>query len=111
MPSVVAPPSALADCVPEATALDCDFQSRIAVADDYLATRPGSVGYVLRDRRSGNGYRNSHAGELVWTASTIKLAMVVDLLTRQRAGTVSLTPADRGLMASMMNSSDDDAAD
>jgi hypothetical protein len=111
MPSVVAAPSAGADCVPEATALDCDFQKRIVAADAYLATRPGSVGYVLRDRRSGNGYRNSHAGELVWTASTIKLAMVVDLLTRQRAGTVSLTPADRGLMASMMNSSDDDAAD
>jgi hypothetical protein len=43
-------------------------------------------------RGTGAGHRNSHAGELVWTASTIKLAMVVDLLTRQRRGTVSLTP-------------------
>jgi Beta-lactamase enzyme family len=111
MPGVAAAPRALADCTTEATALDCDFQSRITTADAYLATRPGSVGYVLRDRRTGASYRNPHAGELVWTASTIKLAMVVDLLTRQRAGAVSLTPADKRLMASMMNSSDDDAAD
>jgi hypothetical protein len=108
MPAV---PLAHADCMADAAALDCDFQSRIAAADAYLATRPGSAGYVLRDRRTGASYRNSHAGELVWTASTIKLAMVVDLLTRQRAGTVSLTPADKDLMAAMLHSSDDDAAD
>ena len=65
---------------------DCDLQTRIAAADAYLATRPGSVGYVLRDRKTGAAYRNSHAGDMVWTASTIKLAMVVDLLTRAARG-------------------------
>jgi hypothetical protein len=40
----------------------------------------------------GATYRNSQAGEHVWTASTIEPAMVVDLLTRQRAGTVALSP-------------------
>jgi hypothetical protein len=108
---VATAPTAGADCVAETGALDCDFQSRIAAADAYLAGRPGSVGYVLRDRKTGASHRNSHAADLIWTASTIKLAMVVDLLTRQRAGTVSLTSADRSLMASMLNSSDDDAAD
>lgn len=108
---MAAAPTAGADCTSEAGALDCDLQSRIAAADAYLATRPGSVRYVLRDRKTGASHRNSHAGELVWTASTIKLAMVVDLLARQRAGTVALTPADRSLIASMLNSSDDDAAD
>jgi beta-lactamase class A len=104
-------PSAAADCSPGPTAPDCDLQNRVAAADAYLSTRPGSTGYVLRDRKTGATYRNSHAGELVWTASTIKLAMVVDLLSRQRAGALELTDSDRRLMAAMMHSSDDDAAD
>jgi beta-lactamase class A len=104
-------PTAAADCSPGPTTSDCDLQNRVAAADAYLATRPGSVGYVLRDRKTGATYRNSHAGELVWTASTIKLAMVVDLLTRQRAGIVTLSDSDRKLMAAMMHSSDDDATD
>ena len=85
--------------------------ARIAAADSYLATRPGAVGYVLRDRKTGAVYRNSHAADPVWTASTIKLAMVVDLLTRQRAGSIALTDADNRLIAAMLHSSDDDAAD
>jgi hypothetical protein len=111
IPGVVSIPSAHADCATESTAADCDVQRRVTAADAYLATRPGLVGYVLRDRQTGASHRNADAGELVWTASTIKLAMVVDLLTRQRAGTVTLSPADQTLMAAMMHSSDDDAAD
>lgn len=88
-----------------------ELAQRIAQADAYLATRPGTVGYVLRDRTSGQAYRNGAAGTLMWTASTIKLAMVVDLLTRARAGQIELTPADRQLMADMMHSSDSKAAD
>ncbi len=95
------PPTAVAD----------DLQARVAAADAYLATRPGSVGYVLRDRATGATYRNAHAGDLVWTASTIKLAMVVDLLTRARPGAISLTDSDQAHMAAMMHSSNDDAAD
>lgn len=101
-------PSARAACT---TGADCGLAERVAAADAYLAGRPGTVGYVLRDRTTGAVYRNAHAGDLVWTASTIKLGMVVDLLTRQRAGTVTLTDSDRTLMAAMLHSSDDDAAD
>jgi hypothetical protein len=90
---------------------DDDMAARIAAADSYLATRPGIVGYVLRDRKAGTVYRNAHAADPVWTASTIKLAMVVDLLSRQRAGTITLTDADNSLIAAMLHSSDDDAAD
>lgn len=104
-------PTASAGCSPGPAAPDCDLQNRVAAADAYLATRPGSVGYVLRDRKTGATYRNSHASDLIWTASTIKLAMVVDLLTRHRAGTLVLSDSDRSLMAAMMHSSDDDAAD
>jgi beta-lactamase class A len=110
--ALVAPmPTAAADCSAELSASDCDLQNRIAAADAYLTTRPGSVGYVLRDRKTGATYRNSNAGELIWTASTIKLAMVVDLLTRARAGAISLTAADQKLMSAMLHSSDDDATD
>lgn len=108
---LAAPPNARADCAAQLTATDCKLQTRIAAADAYLASRPGSVGYVLRDRKTGATYHNSHAGDMVWTASTIKLAMVVDLLTRARAGTISLTDSDRSQMSAMMHSSDDDAAD
>ncbi|MGB3485520.1 MAG: tat pathway signal sequence [Mycobacterium sp.] len=88
-----------------------DFSARVAQAEEYLATRPGIVGYVLRDRTTGLAHRNQAAGALIWTASTIKLAMVVDLLTRATAGQINLTPADRQLMVDMMRSSDNDAAD
>ena len=90
---------------------DDDLGARVAAADSYLATRPGVVGYVLRDRKTGAVYRNAHAADPVWTASTIKLAMVVDLLSRQRAGSITLTGADNRLIAAMLHSSDDDAAD
>jgi hypothetical protein len=90
---------------------DNDMVARIALADSYLAGRPGAVGYVLRDRTTGAVYRNSHAADPVWTASTIKLAMVVDLLTRQRAGSIALSDADNRLITAMLHSSDDDAAD
>jgi hypothetical protein len=90
---------------------DTDMAARVAAADSYLASRPGVVGYVLRDRATGAVYRNAHAADPVWTASTIKLAMVVDLLTRQRAGSIKLTDADHRLIGAMLHSSDDDAAD
>jgi hypothetical protein len=57
---------------------DDDLGARVAAADSYLAKRPGVVGYVLRDRKTGAVYRNPHAADPVWTASTIKLAMVDD---------------------------------
>jgi hypothetical protein len=88
-----------------------DFAQRIEAANDYLADRPGVIGYVLRDRVSGAVYRNAHAEDLIWTASTIKLGIVVDLLVRERAGEFVLSAADRALMAEMLHSSDNDAAD
>jgi hypothetical protein len=90
---------------------DVDLGARVAAADAFVATRPGVLGYVLRDRTTGAVYRNTHAADPVWTASTIKLAMVVDLLSRQRGGSITLTDADDRLIAAMLHSSDDDAAD
>nr|WP_148223349.1 serine hydrolase [Segniliparus rotundus] len=90
--------------------LDCDLQSRVAKANAYIATRPGVVGYVLRDRKTGATYHNPHASELVFTASTIKLLIAADLLVRQRAGQLALSGADQDLMHKMLNYSDNEAA-
>ena len=76
-----------------------------------MATRPGTIGFVLRDRVTGAKYRNANAATPIWTASTIKLAMVADLLTRERAGTVRLSEGDRRLMVAMLQRSDNAAAD
>ncbi|MEO6090684.1 MAG: tat pathway signal sequence [Umezawaea sp.] len=93
------------------TGFDCDFQNRFARVEDYVKTRPGTVGIVVRDRESGAVWRSAHSADLVWTASTIKLAMVVDLLRRDREGAISLTGEDRDLIHAMLRSSDDNAAD
>ncbi|WP_439663603.1 tat pathway signal sequence [Lentzea sp. HUAS TT2] len=90
---------------------ECDFQKRLKAAQDYAETRPGTVGFVLRDRKNGATWRNDHAGDMTWTASTIKLAMVVNLLERHRTGKIKLTTGDRSLMNAMLHTSDDDAAD
>lgn len=92
-------------------AAECGLRQRIALAEQYLQTRPGTVGFVLRDRATGATYRNANAATPIWTASTIKLAMVADLLTRQRAGVIALTDADRRSMVAMLRNSDNDAAD
>jgi hypothetical protein len=102
---------AIALLVPAPVARADDLGQRITAADAYLATRPGTVGYVLRDRTTGAAYRNPNAGQLIWSASTIKLAMVVDLLARTYAGQIALTGSDRAQVGAMLHSSDNDAAD
>ncbi|HWC84078.1 MAG TPA: tat pathway signal sequence [Pseudonocardiaceae bacterium] len=112
-PSASAPPSSAdpAGCPLPQSGFDCDFQKRIAAADAYAKTRPGTVGIVLRDRKTGAVWRNGNAGTLIWTESTIKLAMTVNLFLRDRAGQISLSADDRSLIQKMLHSSDDDAAD
>jgi hypothetical protein len=102
-------PTASADC--GANDQKCVLQQRIANAEKYIASRPGAIGFVLRDRVTGTRYRSAAAGTPIWTASTIKLAMVADLLTREQAGTVRLTATDRDQMVAMLRRSDNDAAD
>lgn len=90
---------------------DADMSSRIAAVDDYLRSRPGVTGYVMRDRVTGGIYRNDNADTNFWTASTIKLAIAEDLLNRARVGAIVLGPDDRALMESMLATSNDNAAD
>jgi len=121
-PPTTAPPTAaamvttvtplpLVDCPLPASGFDCDFQRRFVAVQAYVRQRPGVVGVVVRDRRTGAVWRNDGSGRLVWTASTVKLAMTVDLLLRDRAGAIALTTEDRVLIRAMLHSSDDGAAD
>jgi hypothetical protein len=103
--------SAPPQCAQPVPGFDCDFQTRIAAVQTYLDSRPGTTGVVLHDMQTGAVWENNHATDPTWTASTIKLAMVVDLFTRDRAGEIHLTDDDRALIESMLHSSDDDAAD
>ncbi|OLF16980.1 tat pathway signal sequence [Actinophytocola xanthii] len=90
---------------------DCELQGRFEAVRDYLEDRPGTSGVVVRDLRTGAEWHNEHARDLTWTASTIKLAMVVDLFTRNRSGEITLSTEDRTLIHAMLHSSDDRAAD
>jgi hypothetical protein len=98
-------------CPAPGTGFDCDMRQRIQAVQQYIAKRPGTTGIVLRDRQTGQVWRNDAAGGLVWTASTIKLAMTVNLFLRDRAGQITLSSSDRSLIQRMLNSSDDNAAD
>lgn len=88
----------------------CDLQTRIKRAVDYLADRPGKTGLVVADRKTGAVWRNEYAGREVFTASTSKLGIAVDLLTRDRAGDIALSADDRRTLDAMLRRSDDDAA-
>lgn len=90
---------------------DCDMSNRIAAVNDYLASRPGVTGYVVRDRVTGGSYANDNAETLFWTASTIKLAIAEDLINRNRVGAITLSAEDRKQMESMLSTSNDAAAD
>ena len=107
--SLTVAPVASAECATSEP--QCVLQQRIAAADKYVATRPGTVGFVLRDRVTGARYRSAAAGTPIWTASTIKLAMVADLLSREQAGMLRLTATDREQMTAMLRRSDNAAAD
>lgn len=103
-------PTPAKECPLPESGFDCDFQRRFAAAEAYLAGRPGTVGIVVRDRTGGAVWRNGHAGDLTWTASTIKLAMAVDLFLRDQAGRITLSEEDRSLIGAMLHTSDNEAA-
>jgi hypothetical protein len=85
--------------------------SRIALVQQYLAGRPGTIGIVLHDRHTGATWRNSGASTDLPAASTIKLALVTDLLLRNGAGRLPLGGQDWTLIHDTLHESSDPAAD
>jgi hypothetical protein len=98
-------------CQVIAAGFSCPMQERIKTARSYLAMAPGEIGLVLHDRVTGATWRNANARRSFPAASTVKLAMVADLLIRERQGSLRLAPADRSLIDAALRESADDAAD
>ena len=107
----VASPSPTRCAVTTAPGFSCLMQQRISEAQRYLATQPGHIGIVLYDRTSRATWRNVDASTDFPAASTIKLAMVLDLMLRNRAGSIQLDAGDWDLIGDILSESSDTAAD
>jgi hypothetical protein len=101
-------------CAKIAPGFSCMMRNRIHAVQRYLrkSGAPGSIAIVLDDRVTGAVYRNVNATVAYPAASTMKLAMMTDILQRADAGTITLTPADKEEMfQALYTSNDDDAND
>jgi hypothetical protein len=95
---------------PTATGPDAAQQQRFAAAAAMLTGRPGTIGIIVRDRRTGAIWRAGVTDHPTWTASTIKLALVTGLLERARRGEITLDAAAHQQIADILNFSSDAAA-
>jgi hypothetical protein len=84
--------------------------ARLTAARKLIAAKPGVLGIIVFDRETGDEFREGTTTHLTWTASTIKLAIVTELLEKQRAGSIHLSTKDRSDIADILNWSSDDAA-
>jgi hypothetical protein len=110
-PPAAPPPTTTAPAATAtATAAAPTLSERGEAAGTYASLRAGTTGIVVRDRRTGAVWRNAEADRPFRAASTVKLAIAVDLLTRARAGSIRLSAADRASMRAMIVSSDNAAA-
>ena len=110
-PSPTPSPSPSPTCSGIAPGFSCEMQQRITAVQSYLADGPGSIGIVLDDRTTGAVWHNANATASFPAASTIKLAMMTDLLQRNAAGTIDLTSTDMEEMYQALYTSNDDDAD
>ncbi len=98
-------------CVSAPHGFSCVMQQRIRRVRRHLAGQPGQIGVVLHDRKTGATWENANARTDLPAASTVKLAMVTDLLLRRRSGTIGLGGYDWELIGSVLSASSDTAAD
>ena len=89
----------------------CAMRERLNAASTMLAGRPGYLGMVVRDRRTGAVWRAGEPARRIWAGSTPKLALATSLLERARAGRITLDATARTQLAAMLAVSDNDAAD
>jgi hypothetical protein len=101
-------------CARNAPGFSCLMRDRIQEVRRYLRQLPGSIGVVLDDRASGAIWRNANARTQYPAASTIKLAMMTDLLLRNQRGAanpIHLTAVDQKKMFQALYTSNDHDAD
>jgi hypothetical protein len=98
-------------CLARYRGFSCPMRERIAAVEQFLRTRPGMIGIVLRDRTTGAVWRNRYAGRQIYLASTSKLGIAVTLLEQNRAGAIHLSGSDWAQLHQMLHVSSDSAAD
>ena len=104
----------LADASPSSTCAEiapgfsCVMRDRIGAVERYLHDAPGSIGIVLDDRTTGAVWRNANAAVDYPAASTMKLAMMTDILLRANVGSIDLTGTDHDEMYNALYTSNDD---
>ena len=76
-----------------------------------IKSKAGYLGIVVRDRQTGAIWRTGSSDHVMWTSSTIKLAIATSLLERARLGQITVDAAARQQIAAMLAVSDNDAAD
>ncbi|GAA1807990.1 hypothetical protein HC028_21490 [Planosporangium flavigriseum] len=90
---------------------DLVAQQRFRAAGELVKKANGHLAVIVRDRRTGAEWRAGELDRPAWAASTIKLAMAVNLLERARNGEIKLDSAARKNIADMLEGSSDAAAD
>jgi hypothetical protein len=98
-------------CPVDIPGFPCHMAERIREAQRYAATQPGTIGIVLHDRATGATWRGANGDTEFPAASTIKLAIVADLMLRNAAGGVRLSAYDRSQIYSVLRDSSDFAGD
>jgi hypothetical protein len=98
-------------CPVKIAGFSCLMAMRIRQAERYAAGRPGTIGIVLHNRLTGATWRNRYARTDFPAASTIKLAMVADVMLRADQGQLSLGPYDWNLIYNILHESSDTAGD
>lgn len=93
------------------TGFTCAMWQRIDLVKSYLRRQPGQVGVELHDRATGASWGNQNAGTAFPAASTMKLAIVADLMRRANSGSLPLGPAAWELIGQILYDSDDAAGD
>ncbi len=99
-------------CAKIAPGFSCQMRNRIHDMQRYLrrSGAPGSIAIVLDDRASGAVYQNGNATVAYPAASTMKLAMMTDILLRANAGDITLTATDKQEMFQALHTSNDNDA-
>jgi hypothetical protein len=99
-------------CARNAPGFPCLMRDRIREVRRYLHRLPGSIGVVLDDRATGAIWRNANARTEYPAASTMKLAVMTDLLLRNQSGNIHLTATDwKEMYPALHTSNDTDAKD
>jgi hypothetical protein len=110
-PSPTPSPTPTTCPVKMAAGFPCTMRENAKLARSYMQSLPGNLGLVLHDRDTGATWTWGSYATLFPAASTIKLAMMTDILQRQAAGQFALSPADQQAMFGALFTSNDNDAD